>query len=162
MYWAAVLNQMAHNTWFYKVENGTASFEPTPAFTKGQFTFTPNETDQIKEYDFFHLEYFLLSADGTIANSLGPFDEMYNNMDGWPYSRVMTEALAWAKVMYSTVLADLGQSQLPNLLLDQTLLQWSLQYPDDKIRTGLNDYSCNYTIDHNCNYDWVSSTTFEC
>ncbi|KAK5100264.1 hypothetical protein LTR70_001748 [Exophiala xenobiotica] len=82
---------------------------------------------------------------------------MYNNPDtGLDVSGPLTEGLTWGKVMYSTILTDLGQPHLQNLLQDESLLQWALQYPDDVFRKSMDDVSCDYDADQNCDYDWMN------
>lgn len=52
---------------------------------------------------------------------------LYNNAS-YPKSRFLTEGLFFANVFRSVILADLGNNQTENLLLDPDLLQHAL-YP---------------------------------
>lgn len=153
LYWSSTLFQMA-GALYPDLDN--TNWTTTPIWTKGQITFTPNKTDDIKAYEFFNLQYYFIAGDSSIRNYADPdLSNMYN-YDGLAYTGPLTEGLSWAKVMTSTILTDLGQSKLPNLLLDEKLLQWILQYPDDEIRQGLDPYSCDYENDGNCYQDWVN------
>ncbi|KAK5949886.1 hypothetical protein OHC33_009071 [Knufia fluminis] len=154
LYWASSLKLMAAA--LYEDSDGTLT--DTPIWTKGQIGFRPNisQPHDIKDISFFDLNYFFLAANADLFNYLLPYDQMYNQPDGLSTSGPLTEGLTWAKVMYSTILTDLGQSHLQNLLLDEDLLQWALQYPDDKFRKQLDDISCDYNVDQSCDYDWIN------
>lgn len=155
LYWASILKEMGlalfpNSDDFYDAANGTS----TPEWTKGQIVFTPNKTDDIRAYEFFDLSYFLLAADSTIYNEVFNNSILYNNIDGLTYTGPLTEGLTWAKVMYSMIMTDLGQTKLPNLLQNEGLLQWALQYPDDQVRQSEDleawySYPCDY-----CDEDW--------
>lgn len=58
--------------------------------------------------------------------------------------------------MASTILTDLGQSNTSNILLSPELLQWALQYPDDKIRTAMNARCCDLAKNETCDQDWTN------
>ena len=153
LYWSSTLKQTA----LAYYEDAYGNLTTTPIWMKGQMKFTPNVTDDIKTYDFFSLEYYFLAADANIENGNVPYDVMYNNPNsGLDVSGPLTEGLTWAKVMYSTILTDLGQSHLQNLLQNERLLQWALQYPDDVFRKQMDDASCDYYVDQNCDYDWMN------
>lgn len=72
-----------------------------------KWDFTPNKTDQIKQYDFVDLDYFFLAADGSIVNQVYPLDEMYNNVDTVPYSAPLTRRPCMGQ---SDVLRDSNRS----------------------------------------------------
>ena len=150
LYWSSTLYEMSYMQ-FPDEEN--KNWTATPIYTKGQITFTPNKTNDVKAYDFFRMQFYFLAGDGQIRNYV--YDDlsiMYNNLDNIAYSGPLTEGLSWAKIMYSMILVDLGQSRSQNLLLNQDLLQGMLQYPDDKVRQSLDPYSCD---DQNiCYQDW--------
>lgn len=149
LYWSSTLVEMASALY---PTNDTV-WSSTPIWTKGTMTFRPNITADIKAYEFFDLQYFFLAADASLINSLIDLNYMYNNRDNTAFSGPLTEGLTWAKIMYSMVLTDLGESRAPNLLLDPVLLQWALQYPGDIFREDLNNYACS---GDGCDYDWIN------
>lgn len=104
-------------------------------WTKGVLVFTSNVTTDIKDTNnFFDLAYYFISQNGKIKNNISyPLSQWYNNATNI-YSAPITEALSWARVMYSLLLLDMGQTRQPNVLLDENLLQYVLQYPDDIFR----------------------------
>lgn len=149
LYWSSTLVEMASALY---PTNDTV-WSSTPIWTKGQMTFTPNITTDIKAYEFFGLRYFFLAGDASLINDLIDLNLMYNNRDNTAFSGPLTEGLTWAKIMYSMILTDLGEIRAPNLLLDSSLLQWALQYPGDIFREDLNNMACSRD---DCDYDWIN------
>lgn len=96
-----------------------------------------NETS-IQSADMFDIVYFFLADFGGIANQpLTSVTEFYNNQS-LAISAMMTEGRGFSRTFYSLILADLGQSELSNLVLDEDNLQYALQATDDSFRTKNN------------------------
>ncbi|XXG95603.1 hypothetical protein Hte_001871 [Hypoxylon texense] len=94
----------------------------------------------IRDLDFFRLHFYFLGSNAKVINSNTfkdrPTDNLtalYNNASV-PYSTVITEGLHFAKIMHSLISVDLGNSRLPNLLLDDDSLTYALLSPDDMNR----------------------------
>ena len=110
-----------------------------PDYTKASLQYTLNTTSEAKsinDRDFLSIEsYYFLDSAGKIFND----DDSdfhtnvymaYNNLR-IPESRPMTEGFSVARILYSVVLLDLGNSEAPNLLLDNDTLQYILDPPDN-------------------------------
>lgn len=108
-------------------------------FDKSQFSFSLKDIHAMKSPALFNLDGFDFNMDdGGILNdqSLVSTNRLFNNATLRPnISATATEALGFAKAFYSLVLVDLGQRETPNLFLDEDLLKYALDAPDDIFRT---------------------------
>ncbi|KAH0542166.1 hypothetical protein FGG08_003387 [Glutinoglossum americanum] len=100
------------------------SNDNTPVYTHATFSYKAGNTTSMKDPKLFDDWYFFLESDGGIYNEILDVDELYNKPSF--LSRPLTEGFFFAKVFRSLILADLGNSQAPNLLLDPDLLQYAL------------------------------------
>jgi hypothetical protein len=109
-------------------------------FDKAQFRFSLGDIHAMESPAVFNLDGFDFNMDdGIILNtqSLVPADQLFNNATLLPnVSATATEALGFAKAFYSLVLVDLGQRETPNLFLDEDLLKYALNAPDDIFRAA--------------------------
>ncbi|KAI9708773.1 MAG: hypothetical protein M1820_003728 [Bogoriella megaspora] len=126
-----------------------------PTYTEANLQFNLNTTPtakSIREKDFFSIDnYYFLSSDGVITNTAksvfhSNVSEAYNNLIV-PESRPMTEAFATARIWYSLVLVDLGNSEASNLLLDDDMLQYILNPPDNFNRQRSGPLNNNTVLD---------------
>ncbi|KAI2604658.1 hypothetical protein GGR54DRAFT_621453 [Hypoxylon sp. NC1633] len=135
-YWHSVMTIMAqvevpgddHDTFF---NHGRAHYFWRDHVTEGK---------SIRDLDFFRLHFYFLGSNAKVINSntfkdiaTDNLTTLYNNASV-SYSTILTEGLHFAKIMHSLVLVDLGNSHLPNLLLDDDSLQYALLAPDDMNR----------------------------
>ncbi|OCK73881.1 hypothetical protein K432DRAFT_311851 [Lepidopterella palustris CBS 459.81] len=100
--------------------------------------FVGTNNTSITENDIFGLEYYFMDTDGNALNSdtnLADVHEVYNN-ETFELSRPLTECLWFSRVFHSLVLVDLGNSQAPNVLLDEHLLQYALNATGNFNRYG--------------------------
>lgn len=111
--------------------------DDTPVYTRARLSYEThpdsNKTSIRDPLLFYNWFYFLHADTGireTMADSGMTTGMLYNNAS-YSKSRPQTEGLFFAKVFRSIVLADLGNSQTENLLLDPDLLQYALNPGED-------------------------------
>lgn len=108
------------------------------SYTLAEVSFKGTNNTSIMENDIFGLEYYFMDAAGGVLNSdtdLADVNKVYNN-ESFELSRPLTECLWFAKVFHSLVLVDLGNSQAPNVLLDDNLLLYALNATGNFNRHG--------------------------
>ena len=111
--------------------------DDTPVYTRARLSYEThsgsNKTSIRDPLLFNNWFYFLHPDTGireTIKDSGLTTGMLYNNMS-YSKSRPHTEGLFFAKVYRSLILADLGNNQTENLLLDPSLLQYALNPGED-------------------------------
>lgn len=103
------------------------------AYTRAGMNFWITNTSSMQDFDLFRTQYFFLDTGGGVTDSFNSVPEsggLFNNLD-FAQSRPLTEGFFFAKVFRSLMLVDLGNSGLPNLLLDEELLQYALHPEGD-------------------------------
>lgn len=106
---------------------------PNNTLSRMQLYLSPTGSKNISNYDFFDTTFWYYFGDGSLVGSSEQMSESPGRFDvGFQIDR-------FAKVFYSTILADLGQADGPNVVADPNLVQLYLTgtYPD----TGIPAYS---------------------
>ena len=127
MYWIQLTNA-------YNVENQEKDYnlyEGTLSFNRNQ-TSIPNETDDVESLDFFTPGCFFVPFSGTGVETEvqycdgGTVASLAGGQGGAlaPLPHIWIPADSISKALYFTVLADLGQQAQPNLLANQSLLEY--------------------------------------
>ena len=118
----------------YNVENQEKDYnlyEGTLTFNRSQTTI-PNETDNVESLDYFTPECFFVPFSGTgvepkvqycAGGTVASLASGEGNATA-PLPDIWIPADSISKALYFTVLADLGQQSYPNLLVNQTLLEY--------------------------------------
>ena len=86
----------------------------------------PTGNKEITSYDFFNTTFWFYMGDGSLIANSAPMSATPGGVDaGFQIDR-------FAKTFYSTILADLGQSEGPNVVANTDLLQLYLtgSFPD--------------------------------
>lgn len=111
--------------------------DDTPVYTSARLSYEihpgSNKTS-IRDPLLFNNWFFFLRADTGIRETMedsGLTTSMLYNNASYSKSRPQTEGLFFAKVFRSIILADLGNNQTENLLLDPDLLQYALNPGED-------------------------------
>lgn len=103
-------------------------------YTQAQMTFhrqgSVNDTSFIRGDFGVKPEFWFTRSDGALRREENEGPDFFNNASH-TFGRPLTEALFFAKVFASAVLADLGNNNTDNLLLDEDLLQYILNPDDD-------------------------------
>ncbi|KAK2004488.1 hypothetical protein LX36DRAFT_665612 [Colletotrichum falcatum] len=73
--------------------------------------------DNTRTDTFFDLDWWTSNNTGSISSKRTAYDTDYNS--GLYVSPTLTEAFHYAKILYSLLLLDLGNRQLPSLLLKE-------------------------------------------
>ncbi|KAK1972815.1 hypothetical protein LY78DRAFT_687976 [Colletotrichum sublineola] len=95
------------------------------------FRTKPSEKD-IQTNTFFDLYWWMSNDDSTIVNK-GMFN--ISDYDSKFYgTSTLIEGLHYAKILYSLLSLDLGNCQLPSLLIDDDGLRYAIFAPDDRNR----------------------------
>lgn len=87
----------------------------------------------MKDSKLFSNEFFFLDNKGGVGDlgNVKPGNGEFYNNPSLDESRSLTEGSFFAKIFRSLILVDLGNSTLPNLLLDPDLLQYALNPEED-------------------------------
>ncbi|KAJ4286157.1 hypothetical protein N0V90_013506 [Kalmusia sp. IMI 367209] len=111
--------------------------DDTPIYPRARLSYETNSESSkksIKDPSLFYNWFYFLHPDTgireTIENSNLTTSMLYNNVS-YSKSRPLTEGLFFAKVFQSVILADLGNNQTENFLLDSDLLQYALNPGED-------------------------------
>ena len=103
-------------------------------FTRAGMNFWyKNTTTSMKDFELFRTKFFFLDSENGVQDSYNavPKDgKLFNNPD-FQLSRPLTEGFFFAKVFRSLMLADLGNTDAENILLDPELLQYALDPKDE-------------------------------
>jgi hypothetical protein len=104
----------------------------SPEYMNGQLTFAQGNGTSIQSPDLFTTWYYFLASNGDITNQVS-FEYIPQKLNNASFivSRPLTEGFQFAKVFSSLILADLGNSALPNVLLDSDSLQYILNGTDN-------------------------------
>ncbi|KAK2033477.1 hypothetical protein LX32DRAFT_689995 [Colletotrichum zoysiae] len=110
------------------------------------FTANPSEKD-IRTDTFFNLYWWILHNDSIIINK-GMNESIKDYNSEFYGSPTFTEGLHYAKILHSLLSLDLGNCQLPNLLLDDEGLRYAILAPDDfnRVRGGLLNGSAEQVV----------------
>jgi hypothetical protein len=105
----------------------------TLAFTRAGLNYWRNGTTSMRDPELFRNQFFFIDVTGGIGdiwNAIPDNGGLYNN-PSFPQSRPLTEGFFFAKIFRSLILVDLGNTDVPNLLLDPDLLQYALNPAED-------------------------------
>ncbi|KAK2052770.1 hypothetical protein LY76DRAFT_526004 [Colletotrichum caudatum] len=110
------------------------------------FTTKPSEKD-IRTDTFFSLYWWILHDDSIIINK-GMNESIKDYNSEFYGSPTFTEGLHYAKILHSLLSLDMGNCQLPNLLLDDEGLRYAILAPDDfnRVRGGLLNGSAEQVV----------------
>lgn len=97
---------------------------------KAMFKYRSAGTDP-QSNNYFYLVSYIVEQGGAIFSDDKDFVEQRYNNASYFWSRPMTEGLQFAKMFRSIMEVDFGVNDQKNLLLDNDLLQYAINSPDD-------------------------------
>lgn len=106
--------------------------------SRAKISYSRTNATDLRDPRLFTSEFYFLADHGGIMDSINTkpdHGDFYNNPN-FIISRPLTEGFFFAKVYRSLVLVDLGNSALPNMLLDDDLLSYVLNPGTDDFNRG--------------------------
>jgi hypothetical protein len=139
--------------------------DDTPVYTRARLSYkihSESNKMSIRDPSLFEIWFYFLDGDTGVRETKEKYglttSMLYNNAS-YSKSRPLTEGLFFAKVFRSVILADLGNTQTENLVLDPDLLQYALNPGEDDFnRVSGAPLSCNSTDCGSTSLDWWKFT----
>ncbi|KAI0394598.1 hypothetical protein F5Y17DRAFT_427399 [Xylariaceae sp. FL0594] len=132
--------RLIESVW-YGVMTSMAYTDRNGSYVSAGVQFYWNETRSpqrsIRENDLFDMSFYFIDTNAVISNDYIVTQDikasvltLINNETTF-YSPVLTEGLSFAKLFFSLIAVDLGNSAVPNLLLNEDDLQYATSWQDD-------------------------------